>query len=360
MQRRTIFLTATLVAIGVLIWYIQRGQISPVTGGPGAVVIPVDSGMPLSAQAKEGMYDRAKELARPSGFINAQPFTLASLVGRKVILLDFWTYSCINCQRTLPYLKDWYAKYHDKGLEIVGVHTPEFDFEKDIANVRTAVTKFGITYPVVLDNDYGTWNAYANQYWPHEYLIDVDGFIVHDHIGEGDYDVTEKAIQKALDELMARQGSTATADRPIVTPTGVMPFEPRQVGTPELYLGSRRNDSALGSGKTGTDGQQTFTIPASPKADLAYLGGTWNITPEYAQCVSGCSIRLEYTARQANIVAGSSPATIITVRKDGAAAGTVPVSDETLYHLIDEATYGTHSLELQLSPGIRVFTFTFG
>jgi thiol-disulfide isomerase/thioredoxin len=138
---------------------------------------------------------RAPELVAGGQWFNSEPLTLASLRG-KVVLIDFWTYSCINCQRTLPYLKAWYDKYKDQGLEIIGVHTPEFAFEHVQSNVEKAVADFGLKYPSVLDNDYGTWSAFGNQFWPRKYLIDLDGFIVYDHAGEGNYAETEAAIQK--------------------------------------------------------------------------------------------------------------------------------------------------------------------
>jgi thiol-disulfide isomerase/thioredoxin len=142
-------------------------------------------------------------LAGISGYINTHDgFRLSEIVGKKVVLVDFWTYSCINCQRTQPYLNAWYKKYKDAGLEIVGVHTPEFAFEKDRANVVAAVEKFGITYPVVQDNDYQTWGTYGNRYWPRKYLIDIDGYIVYDHIGEGGYEETEEKIQELLRALL--------------------------------------------------------------------------------------------------------------------------------------------------------------
>jgi cytochrome c biogenesis protein CcdA/thiol-disulfide isomerase/thioredoxin len=149
---------------------------------------------------KEQFYPRYNEIVDPSGFVNTDPITIGELIGDKVVLIDFWTYSCINCQRTLPYLTSWYEKYRDTGLEIVGIHTPEFAFEKNTDNVIEAANKFGITYPIVLDNDYATWGAYKNQYWPHKYLIDIDGFIVYDHIGEGAYEETEAKIQELLEE----------------------------------------------------------------------------------------------------------------------------------------------------------------
>ena len=150
----------------------------------------------LAASDKAAGYQPAIEIADPTGFVNASSdFKLANLVGKNVILLDFWTYSCINCIRTIPYLNAWYDRYHDQGLEIVGIHTPEFAFESNISNVEAATQKYGIEYPVVLDSNYGTWDAYGNLYWPHEYLIDMAGYIVHDQIGEGNYGETETEIQ---------------------------------------------------------------------------------------------------------------------------------------------------------------------
>ena len=159
-------------------------------------------------QIDKSQFQKAPEFAQIAGYINTPnnaPITLASFKG-KVVLVDFWTYSCINCIRTLPHLNDWYQRYADKGLVIVGVHSPEFEFEKNYHNVKAAVQNFGIKYPVILDSDHGTWNAYSNQYWSRDYLVDSQGYIRHDHIGEGDYDTTESAIQSLLDERAALDG----------------------------------------------------------------------------------------------------------------------------------------------------------
>src|SRR5437764_2237467 len=156
----------------------------------------------------KSQFAKGPEFAQISGYINTpnnSPITLSSLKG-KVVLVDFWTYSCINCIRTIPHLNDWNQKYADKGLVIVGVHSPEFEFEKSYDNVKAAVQRFGITYPVILDSDHGTWNAYGNQYWPRDYLVDSQGYIRHDHIGEGDYNTTERAIQSLLAERAALAG----------------------------------------------------------------------------------------------------------------------------------------------------------
>jgi cytochrome c biogenesis protein CcdA/thiol-disulfide isomerase/thioredoxin len=157
--------------------------------------------------SKDSLYARSPEITNPSGFVNTadKSITLKEFVGKKVVLVSFWTYSCINCQRTLPYLNTWYEKYKDQGLEIVSIHTPEFAYEKLQKNVEDEVfNTYSIQYPVVLDNDYSTWKAFGNRYWPRKYLIDVDGYIVYDHIGEGAYDETEKKIQEALKERAER------------------------------------------------------------------------------------------------------------------------------------------------------------
>ena len=153
--------------------------------------------------------ERYVEMKNPSGFLNAEPFAFADLVGEKVILVNFLTYSCINCQRTFPYLNEWYTKYGEEGLAVIGIHTPEFAFEKDIENVRMALATYGIEFPVVLDNDYATWRAYGNNYWPRKYLIDIEGNIVYDHIGEGAYEETEEKIREALREREKKIGATA-------------------------------------------------------------------------------------------------------------------------------------------------------
>ena len=145
-------------------------------------------------------YKKAIELVSPDGYINVDNITIKELIGKKVILVDFWTYSCVNCQRTLPFLTRWYDKYEGEGLEIIGVHTPEFKFEQDYNNVLRATQKWNVKYPVVQDNSYKTWQAYENRYWPRKYIIDIDGFIVYDHIGEGAYEETEKKIQELLKE----------------------------------------------------------------------------------------------------------------------------------------------------------------
>jgi len=197
-MQKNIILVLVLVAIFGSIYYLNSQKAETGNSGQSA-----ENNIKIASMAKEDkakMYEPAKEISSPDAFINSDPFEISDLIGKKVILVDFWTYSCINCQRTLPYLNAWYDKYKDKGLEIVGIHTPEFDFEKEYTNVVEAVKKFDIKYPVVMDNDFSTWHSYNNRYWPRKYLIDIDGYIIYDHIGEGGYDETEQKIQEALKE----------------------------------------------------------------------------------------------------------------------------------------------------------------
>lgn len=317
----------------------------------------------LTLTQKAAKFPVAPEITQPSGFINTdgQPVTLAQFKGKKVVLIDFWTYSCINCQRTIPYLNDWYKKYADQGLEIIGVSTPEFAFEKVQSNVEEAVKNLGIRYPVVLDNNMETWNAYGNQYWPREYLVDIDGYIVHDHAGEGDYDVTEKAIQQALTERDSRLGITPTA-MPTVTasPTGKISFDSNKVGSPETYFGAGRNEY-LANGSKATLGNQALTIPNSIDSNQLYLGGDWNFVSENAENSGDGTIVYKYDAKNVYMVASSTEGTDVDVYLDGKFDHTVYIKDETLYPIIQGASYGEHTLKLVIKkPGIKAFTFTFG
>jgi thiol-disulfide isomerase/thioredoxin len=323
-------------------------------------------------------YQPANEIVDPTGFINASSsFRLANIVGHQVILLDFWTYSCINCLRTIPYLDAWYQKYANQGLTIVGIHTPEFEFEKNIANVQAAVTQYGIQYPVVLDSNYGTWTAYGNLYWPHEYLIDMAGYIVHDQVGEGNYAETEAEIQKLLEQRDAILGvspagiSTSTAVVNAVTPSG-------GAISPETYFGAERNEY-LANGNQSATGTQVLQAPASAAltADALYLAGSWDFADQYAtNNVAQAKIFYEYQAAKVYFVASaassSSPVTV-EVLQDGqpiSAAdagsdvhnGVVTISGSRLYNLVsNQDGAGVHELELIIDqPGLQAYTFTFG
>ena len=328
----------------------------------------VEVGKETAAQmAKADRYETAKEITTPDGFINTEDFKIADQIGDKVVLIDFWTFSCINCQRTTPYLNAWYQKYKDFGFEIIGVHTPEFEFEKDYDNVIDAVKRFGIKHPVVLDNDFSTWKAYRNNYWPRKYLIDIDGYIVYDHIGEGAYDRTEQNIQHALQERKEKLGLN------IIIPTGLVDPNaetPSRVGSPEVYFGASRN-VILGNGPEHTVGEYTFTKPNSISANRLYLDGTWDVQPEFSTNKTAGSIIFKYSAKNVFMVAsGDNTSARILIDGqpvDSAIAGDDVVnskiiySEERLYKLIADEQVSEHTLEIIVEkPGLSAFTFTFG
>ncbi len=321
-------------------------------------LVPSPSG---EINTKKDMYPLAPEISSPNGFINTdgKPITLKELRGT-VVLLDIWTYSCINCQRTIPYLNEWYAKYKDQGLEIVGLHTPEFAFEQVLTNVEKAVAQFGIKYPVVLDNDYSTWNAYGNRYWPRKYLIDVDGYIVYDHIGEGGYEQTERAIQKALEERKEGISGEATVSEDISHLGDAVSPEPGKVKSPEIYFGASRN-KFLANGRRGVVGVQMFALPNTILPNNLYLGGAWNITDEYAESKGPSTILFTYDAKNVYVVGGSSEGVELAVYQDDTLLTTIVVKDEKLYTLIEGETYGAHTIRVEVrGPGLKAFTFTFG
>ena len=208
----------------------------------------------VNKEEKLARYEPAKEITTPDGFINTggEPITIGEFIGKKVILVDFWTYSCINCQRTTPYLNAWYEKYKDEGLIIVGIHTPEFEFEKIYQNVLDATEELGIKYPVVLDNDYSTWTAYRNRFWPRKYLIDIDGFIVYDHIGEGAYEETETKIQEVLRERNKALGVLESVSGEVVSFGDAAAPSRTGGGSAEMYLGGG------GKGGVGLGGSPRF------------------------------------------------------------------------------------------------------
>jgi thiol-disulfide isomerase/thioredoxin len=315
----------------------------------------------LSAKEKASKFELAPELSTIDGYINTdgKPITIGEFKGKKAVLLDIWTYSCINCQRTIPYLNDWQTKYADKGLEIIGLHTPEFSFERVLKNVEDAVKNFDIKYPVVLDNDFSTWSAYKNQYWPRKYLIDIDGYIVYDHAGEGDYDVTEKKIQEVLAERNERLGLDVSTSNSITDPKNKIEVEANQIASPEIYFGSARNQY-LANGKGGVGGVQNLLIPADISPNSLYLGGTWNFNEEYASSTSGAEAVFEYKAKNVYIVASGSSA-VLEVYLDGKLNSTIKISDEKLYQLIKGVDYSPHILKLKVKSGtLKAFTFTFG
>jgi hypothetical protein len=294
-----------------------------------------------------------------------------------VVLVDFWTYSCINCIRTLPYLVDWNQKYSDKGLVIVGIHSPEFEFEKNIDNVKQAVARFGIKYPVLLDNDHVTWNAYQNNYWPRKYLVDSEGYIRYDHIGEGGYAETENAIRNLLAERSNQQGlETSNLNQTKLIVSNTPSVDLNQIKTPELYFGYQYARSQLGNIE-GFNPEKTvnYTIPSSSlDPNVIYLQGLWKNNPDNMELVGpDGKITLVYSAKSVNIVAGGKGQ--VTVREDGNgvqtnnsskgndtdAEGKLSIDGQRLYNIADNTNYGNHHVEIDAKgPGFKIYTFTFG
>jgi cytochrome c biogenesis protein CcdA/thiol-disulfide isomerase/thioredoxin len=282
-----------------------------------------------------------------------KPLILTSLRG-KVVLVDFWTYTCINCIRTLPYVEAWYARYRNRGLVVVGVHTPEFGFEKDAGNVASAIRQNGLRYPVAQDNDYSTWTAYGNQFWPAKYLIDAHGQVRYTHFGEGEYGKTEGAIRSLLEE--ARRAPLGTfAHATVQVPSA-------GVQTPETYLGSDRSQRVLPRGFRGS----------LPLNHLAF-GGGWAIGGEAATSGRGATLRLKFAARRVFLVLGSRGGASRTaqVLLDGRAipnrfagadvhSGVLTVRGQRLYRLIDLPRAKRGELELRFAPGVSGYAFTFG
>lgn len=291
-------------------------------------------------------------------WINSPPLALSALKG-KVILIDFWTYSCINCLRTLPYLKEWYKKYHDQGFVLIGIHSPEFDFEKKVDNVKNAVNKYDIQYPVALDNQFVTWQNFQNRYWPAHYLIDKNGSVVYTHFGEGEYAVTENNIR-----FLLGLNQIAITEK----------AETRQLITPETYLGYARSDNFMNSESTVKNQAAYYSYPQELSIDSWALQGSWTITAEnIVSAATGAKLKIHFRAAKIFIVMGSTTEQPIQVNvlfnghslKNNAAKDVVDnqilVKNHRLYEVFTspEATEG--QLELTTTaPGVALYTFTFG
>jgi cytochrome c biogenesis protein CcdA/thiol-disulfide isomerase/thioredoxin len=291
-----------------------------------------------------------------------KPLSLASLRGR-VVLVDFWTYTCINCIRTLPYLKAWDATYRHDGLTIVGVETPEFAFEHDASNVSNAIKQFGLKYPVVQDNKMGTWNAYGNEYWPADYLIDAKGQVRYATFGEGDYDKTETAIRALLAEKGSQIGGKSHPADVVV---------PSEQATPETYLGTARADGWIDEPRNGTHDYGVAPTGSLSLNDFAF-SGTWDIASQPATAVSSAGVDVEFEAKNVYLVlssAGGTPRPVqvlldgkpIPARAAGADVhgGIVTVRGQRLYTLVSLAHDERHRLSLRFAPGVSGYAFTFG
>jgi cytochrome c biogenesis protein CcdA/thiol-disulfide isomerase/thioredoxin len=277
------------------------------------------------------------------------PIDLHALRG-KVVLIDFWAYSCINCQRAIPHVEGWYKAYHDDGFEVIGVHTPEYAFEKVTGNVKKGAADIGITYPVALDNSYSTWTNYRNMYWPAEYLIDANGVVRHVKFGEGDYRETEKLIRELV--ASARPGVVLppAVDAPDTTPQAGL--------TPETYFGIGKMVNYAGSG-VYDEGQTNFDYPSALPNDTFALRGPWKLDYEGATAAGdNAGIELNYHAKNVYIVVGGTGE--LTVTRDGKTT-TVPVSDPpTSHQIVDRHDLGRGLLDVRLTKGLQVFSFTYG
>ena len=294
-----------------------------------------DSGPAQAAPEFEGIVE----------WVNSDPLTAKGLRGR-VVLVDFWTYSCVNCLRTLPHLKAWDRAYRDDGLTIVGVHSPEFAFEREADNVRTAVKKLGIRYPVALDNDFATWSAYANEYWPAKYLIDRAGRVRYFHFGEGEYGETERQIRTFLGDGVTGEASTVAERRSSVRTT------------PETYLGYQRIDRFVGPIVPGRERAYGFPTEPLGSDELAYSG---RVKVEEERLVAGqdARLRIQFLAREVNLVLGGQGK--LDVLLDGRRLRTIPISGEPrLYNLLELPDLQEGLLELRFAPGLSAYAFTFG
>jgi thiol-disulfide isomerase/thioredoxin len=305
-------------------------------------------------------------------WLNSPPLTREALKG-KVVLIDFWTYSCINCLRALPYVEAWARKYQDEGLVVIGVHAPEFAFEKNVANVKRAVSDLGITYPVAIDNNYAIWRAFNNEYWPAHYFIDANGNIRHHHFGEGNYDGSERVIQKLLAEAGHKNVSTGIVS---VDKSGIEAQPSDTVKSPETYVGYRRAENFVSPGGAVRDASHDYTGTPETLNDWA-LNGNWTITPEHAALnAPGGSISFRFHARDLHLVLGPGPdgkPVRFKVTIDGKTPATGhgadtnemgegTVTTQRLYQLVRQSgAIADHTFKIEfLDPGVQAFAFTFG
>ncbi|MYM66615.1 redoxin domain-containing protein [Pseudoduganella sp. FT55W] len=308
-------------------------------------------------------------------WLNSAPLTAEQLKG-KVVLVDFWTYSCINCLRSLPYTKAWADKYRDQGLVVIGVHAPEFAFERNVNNVRKAVKDQGITFPVAIDNDYAIWRAFGNQYWPAHYFIDAKGQIRHHHFGEGDYAQSEQVIQQLLEEA-GRKNVTNT----VVSAEDAQGIQQQsdigQVGSPETYLGYERAENFASPEKQAANAARQYTAPAKPALNQWGLSGNWLSQAEQITLNQGSgSIVYRFHARDLHLVLGPTKdgkPVRFRVTIDGAAPGknhgadvaadgSGKIDSQRLYQLVRQSgAVGDHTFSIEfLDPGVQAYAFTFG
>ncbi|HEX4062589.1 MAG TPA: cytochrome c biogenesis protein CcdA, partial [Streptosporangiaceae bacterium] len=324
-----------------------RKQLNAITGAPHTSL----SKCPSTATTLVNC-GPAPNFSRVTAWLNTpggKPLSLRGLRG-KVVLVDFWTYSCINCQRTLPHVEAWYREYAKDGFVVVGVHTPEFAFEHVVSNVRAESASLGVRYPVAVDDDYGTWNAYDNEYWPADYLIDAKGDVRHVTFGEGGYSNTEQLIRQLLDEAHPRVALPAATGVPNLTPTGEM--------SPETYVGFDRLQYLVPDQVT-RNAPARYEFPASLPLGAMGLSGTWTDHAQEATAGSGAQLELGFLAQDVYLVLGGSGTLDVSV--NGHAVQTIHVSGvPRLYTLYRAGSEVRGKLLLRASPGVQAFDFTFG
>ncbi|MBB3228341.1 thiol-disulfide isomerase/thioredoxin [Luteibacter sp. Sphag1AF] len=293
---------------------------------------------------------QAPEFAGISNWINSKPLTMQSLRG-KVVLIDFWTYSCINCLRTLPHVTRWYDTYKDKGLVVIGVHSPEFPFEQQTANVKDAVARFGIHYPVAQDNDLATWDAWENRFWPAEYLVDQRGNVIGHHYGEGNYAEMENAIRVLLGLPRLEKAVEMDKDAPNFS----------AIGSQEMYFGSDRSEFNA-SPEGSKNGIRDFTAPARLDMNRFALVGRWGVDRQNVNLMNANGeIRLHFKAAKVHMVASAMEPTTLEILVDGKPQPPVTVQKSMLYTLYDSNDYKEHVLTIRIpKANFHAFTFTFG
>jgi thiol-disulfide isomerase/thioredoxin len=337
----------------------------------GVIAIAIGWGTPKPADA--GGDEAMPSLDGAVAWLNSSPVTSASLRG-KVVLVDIWTYSCINSLRQLPYIQGWAAKYKEAGLVVIGVHTPEFTFEKDQTNVERAVNGLQIAYPVPMDNNYRIWQAFSNEYWPADYLVDAKGRIRYHHFGEGDYGATERMIQQLVREAGATGVDASTVSD---TARGIEAPPSRDVRSPETYAGYRRGERFASPERVSQDSPARYSLPAKLSLNDWGVSGSWNIGGEMAQLITAPgTIVFRFHARDLHMVLGpgkDGKPVRFRVRLDGAvpggdaggdvaADGTGEIREPRLYQLIRQKQEGgdrTFEIEF-LDPGVQAYSFTFG
>ena len=323
-------------------------------------------------QTDKSQFKKAPKIVGIDYYLNTNAEELEKMIKDKVVLYDIWTYSCINCVRTLPYITAWNEKYSDQGLLVIGIHSPEFEFEKDPKNVQMAVDKYGITYPVVMDNEMKTWKAFDNRYWPRKYIADHEGYIRYDHIGEGGYQETEQVIQKLLKERADSLGLKITPEKSLVD---IKEFEHANFRTPELYFGYKfaQGRNQLGSDEGFHPNQiTTYSEPKKIELHKFYPVGEWRNLEDSMELVSNTgSIKLQFNAKEVNIVTANQadlqifldgrPLPSEYAGKDIQFKNNITVTESGLYNIISIPDASTHDLEIVTNtPGFQMFTFTFG